>query len=284
MAISSISCRGKILQMQEPLVMGILNCTPDSFSDGDPSFTIEGMVEKAGEMLRAGASILDLGGQSTRPGSVRIDPITESSRVLPVIQAIHAHFPDAIISIDTYHHTVAIDAIKAGASMVNDISGGDLDSRMIDTVAELQVPYVCMHMQGTPENMQANPTYKNVVLDVLDAMLQKVDVCRKKGIHDLIIDPGFGFGKTTEHNFELLKGLHALQILDCPILLGISRKGMIHKTLKISPNEAANGTTALHMIGLLQGAQILRTHDVREAVETIALFQEYQKAAPFGTA
>lgn len=284
MAISSIKCRGKILQMHDPLVMGILNCTPDSFSDGDPSFTVEGMVEKAGEMLQAGASILDLGGQSTRPGSVRIDPVTESSRVLPVIKAIHARFPNAILSIDTYHHTVAIDAVKAGASIINDISGGDLDSRMIDTVAELQVPYICMHIQGTPETMQVNPIYNNVVLDVLDSMARKVDACRKKGIHDLIIDPGFGFGKTTEHNFELLKGLDALQMLECPILLGISRKGMIHKTLNVSPNEAVNGTTALHMIGLLKGARILRTHDVREAIETIALFQAYKKAVPFGTA
>jgi dihydropteroate synthase len=242
------------------------------------------MVEKAGEMLHAGASILDLGGQSTRPGSVRIDPDTESSRVLPVIEAIHASYPNAILSIDTYHHKVAIDAIKAGASIVNDISGGDLDHRMIDAVAELQVPYICMHMQGTPESMHLNPVYNNVVIDVLDDLARKVDVCRKKGIHDLIIDPGFGFGKTQEHNFELLKGLHALNILECPILLGISRKGMIHKTLKVNPIDAVNGTTALHMVGLLQGAHILRTHDVREAVETILLFQSYKKAAPFGTA
>jgi dihydropteroate synthase len=284
MAISSINCRGKILKIHEPLVMGILNCTPDSFSDGDPSFTIEGMVEKAGKMLQAGASILDLGGQSTRPGSVRIDPKTESSRVLPVIQAILSQFPNAILSIDTYHHAVAIDAIKVGASLVNDISGGELDSRMIDAVAELQVPYICMHMQGTPETMQLSPAYENVLLDVVDTLSRKVDLCRKTGIHDLIIDPGFGFGKTTDHNFELLKGLHALQILDCPILLGISRKGMIHRTLNVSPDNAINGTTALHMIGLLQGANILRTHDVREALETIALFQAYKKAAPFGTA
>jgi dihydropteroate synthase len=284
MAISSINCRGKLLSMEVPLVMGILNCTPDSFSDGDPSFTIEGMVEKAGDMLRSGAAILDLGGQSTRPGSVRIPPDTEAARVLPVIQAIHAHFPDAILSIDTYHHQVALDAIDAGASIVNDISGGELDNRMMDTVAELQVPYICMHMQGTPETMQVNPTYNHVVLDVLDNLIRKVERCRKKGIHDLIIDPGFGFGKSNEHNFELLKGLHALQILECPILLGISRKGMIHRTLNILPNQAANGTTALHMIGLLNGVKLLRTHDVREAVETITLFQAYKKAAPFGTA
>jgi dihydropteroate synthase len=282
MAISTLCCRGTLLDISTPIVMGILNCTPDSFSDGNPDLTTEMILNRAQKMLSDGASILDLGGQSTRPGSVRIDPTTESNRVIPAIRAIHQQFPDAIMSIDTYHHAVAEQAIAAGASIVNDISGGNFDANMINLVAQLRVPYICMHIQGTPETMQVNPDYQSVVQEVFDALMRKTDQCRNKGIHDLVLDPGFGFGKNIRHNFELLKGLSYFKQLDCPILLGISRKGMIYRSLNILPNEAVNGTTALHMIGLMNGANILRTHDVREAVEAITLYNEYKKTAPFG--
>ena len=271
----TINCKGKIWVVDKPLVMGIINATPDSFYKGNID---EDMLQLATTMIADGATILDIGGQSTRPGSERIPAAAEIQRVVPVISAIHQAFPDTIISIDTYSSKVAKAAVEAGASMVNDISGGNMDDTMLQTVAGLQVPYVCMHMQGTPENMQLEPEYNNVVTEVLDFCIAKIAQCRQAGIKDIIIDPGFGFGKTITHNFSLLKQLLAFSILNVPVLAGISRKSTIYKTLGTSADQALNGTTVLNTMALLNGASVLRVHDVKEAVEAVTLFMAYKKA------
>ena len=270
----TLNCKGKIVVLDQPLVMGIINATPDSFYKGNID---EDMLQLAATMIADGAAMLDIGGQSTKPGSARISTHEELNRVLPVITAIHQAFPDTIISIDTYNSKVATAAVKAGAAIVNDISGGDMDTAMLDTVAELQVPYVCMHMQGTPDNMQLNPTYGDVVTEVLDYCMAKVTQCKQAGITDIIIDPGFGFGKTIDHNLELLNGLSYFHQLNKPLLIGLSRKSTVYKTLNIQPEEALNGTTVLNTISLLNGAHILRVHDVKEAVQAVKLFSRYQK-------
>lgn len=271
----TLNCRGNLLKPDQPVIMGIINITPDSFYKGHLGKDTADLVEMAKQMLDAGAFILDIGGQSTRPGSKRITPVEEEERVIPAIQCIHSAFPETIISIDTYYSNVAAAAVHAGASIVNDISAGMMDPDMIDTVATLQVPYVIMHMQGTPETMQHNPQYKNVTMQVLDFFIERIGVCTGAGIQDIIIDPGFGFGKTTEHNFTLLKNLAALKILNRPILAGLSRKGTIYKTLGVTAAEALNGTTCMNTIALLNGAHILRVHDVREAAEAITLVNKY---------
>jgi dihydropteroate synthase len=226
-------------------------------------------------MLRDGADILDIGGQSTRPGSAQVGATEEIERVIPAIETIALHFPDAIISIDTYHAQVAQKAIDAGASIVNDISGGNFDEAMLETVGALGVPYVCMHTKGSPENMQQHAVYDDVTREVLDHFINKIDQCRKAGIKDVIIDPGFGFAKTIRHNFELLRNLGALQMLDCPIMVGLSRKSTIYKTLGTDAAGALNGTTVMNTIAILNGAHILRVHDVKEAVEARTLIGEY---------
>jgi dihydropteroate synthase len=224
-------------------------------------------------MIEAGASILDIGGQSTRPGSVRIGATEESDRVLPVIEALHKSFPETILSSDTYHASVARAAVHAGAGMVNDISGGNMDPGMLETVGSLHVPYVCMHMQGEPSTMQDRPQYEDITREVLDYFIRKIDECRQAGIADLILDPGFGFGKTIAHNFELFRNMEALHILERPILVGWSRKSSIWKTLGVSAAESLNGTTVMHTLAVLRGASMLRVHDVREAMEVIRLME-----------
>ncbi|MEO6540033.1 MAG: dihydropteroate synthase [Ferruginibacter sp.] len=276
--MNSINCKGKLLNLDEPVVMGIINATPDSFYEGHLKLNADGILALAGKMISDGATILDIGGLSTKPGSQPISVGKETERVLPVIESIHQHFPDAIISIDTYNSEVAKAAVTAGAGIVNDISGGKLDAAMLETVAALQVPYICMHMQGKPETMQQKPVYTNVVQEVLDFFIQQVDACVKSGIKDIIIDPGFGFGKTIEHNFQLLKSLSLLSITNKPMLVGLSRKGTIYKTLGVTAAEALNGTTVLNTMALLQGAAILRVHDVQEAKQAITLFNAYKKA------
>lgn len=271
----TINCKGKIWVVDKPMVMGIINATPDSFYKGNID---EDMLQLATTMIEEGADILDIGGQSTRPGSFRLSAAEEIKRVLPVISTIHQAFPETIISIDTYSSEVAKAAVEAGAAMVNDISGGNMDERMLQTVAALQVPYVCMHMQGTPETMQQEPEYKNVVTEVLDFCIAKIAQCREAGIKDIIIDPGFGFGKTIAHNFSLLKQLQALAILDVPVLAGLSRKSTVYKTLGTTAEQALNGTTVLNTMALLNGASILRVHDVKAAAEAVALFMAYKKA------
>jgi dihydropteroate synthase len=274
----TLNCKGKLLEIDQPLIMGIINATPDSFFEGHLSNGTETIANLAAKMLEEGAGIIDVGGQSTRPRSKRISADEELQRVVPVIEAIKKTHPDSVISIDTYHAKVALAAVQAGASMVNDISAGNMDEAMLSTVASLNVPFIAMHMQGRPETMQQSPQYENVVTEVLDFFIKKVNDCHKAGIKDVIIDPGFGFGKTTAHNFQLLKQLNIFKMTGKPILAGLSRKGSIYKTLNITAAEALNGTTCVNTIALLNGADILRVHDVKEAMQVIKLLQVYQHA------
>ena len=268
----TFNCRGELLVVDRPLVMGIINATPDSFYAGSRHTGIGEIIQQAERMINEGADILDIGGQSTRPGSEPVDAEEELKRVIGGIDAIHTKFPRAIISIDTYYSLVAKEAIAAGASMVNDIGAGTIDKDLIPLVASLHVPYVLMHMKGTPESMHQSPHYENVTGEVLDYLVKKTKEVRDAGIKDVIIDPGFGFGKTIAHNFELLRNLSVFKMLECPILLGVSRKSTIYKTLGITADESLNGTTVLNTIGLMNGASILRVHDVKEAKEAITLF------------
>ena len=274
----TINCKGKILSLAHPLVMGIINATPDSFFKGYLPDGINAMVSIAEQMLVDGADIIDIGGQSTRPGSERVSIDEELERVLPVIKAIHEKIPEAIISIDSYYSGVAAAAVAAGASIVNDISAGNMDEAMLDTVASLHVPYVCMHMKGEPATMQRDIVYEDLLKEVLDFFIETIESCDKAGIKDIIIDPGFGFGKTIEQNFRLLRSLSVLSITDKPILAGLSRKSTIYKTLGITADEALNGTTVANTMALLNGASILRVHDVRAAKEAVVLFNAYKKA------
>jgi dihydropteroate synthase len=271
----TLNCNGKLLLLNKPVLMGIINITPDSFYPGSRQQDMTGFLQQAEKMIREGATILDIGGQSTRPGSERIDADTELQRVMAPIEALHKRFPDTFLSIDTYHARVAKEAVAAGVSIINDISAGTMDAEMIATVAALQVPYVLMHIKGTPETMLEQAHYENVTRDVLDFFIKKLAVLHDAGIHDIIIDPGFGFGKTITHNFELLRHLEAFRILKAPILLGLSRKSTIYKTLGVAVAEALNGTTVLNTIGLINGAHILRVHDVKEAGEVIKLVESY---------
>lgn len=273
----TLNCKGRLLVLDKPAVMGILNITPDSFYSGS-RFDQHEVLQKAEQMINEGAAILDIGGQSTRPGSDRLTADEELKRVLPAIEAIKKEFPSVFLSIDTYHAKVAAETVAAGIDMVNDISAGELDAAMLSTVASLKVPFIAMHMQGTPDTMQQNPTYENITREVVDYFIQKTAACKAAGIVDLILDPGFGFGKTINHNFQLLKSMEALQIFHVPILAGLSRKSTVWKTLKITPEDALNGTTVLNTIALTKGAAILRVHDVKEAVETITLFEAYRNA------
>jgi len=272
-----LQSRGTLLDLSRPVVMGILNATPNSFYNKGQDSDINGLLCIAEKMLKEGASILDVGGASTKPGEAIIDTDIELKRVLPVIEAINRHFPDAWLSIDTYHSRVAVEAFNAGISIINDISAGRFDKKMLQVVSALKVPYIAMHIQGTPETMQIDPRYNDVGKEVREYLQNAITRCEASGIHDIIIDPGFGFGKTTAHNFSLLKSLHTLRILGRPVLAGISRKSMICKALKVSPEHALNGTTALHMVALQQGANILRVHDVKEAIEVIELFKWLEK-------
>lgn len=270
---SMIQSKGRLLDLSSPVVMGIINVTPDSFYSKSRS-SGDNVLEVAEKMLSDGATILDIGGASTRPGAKLIAPEEEIRRVVPAIEALREHFPNAWLSIDTYNSFTAKAAIEAGAHIVNDVSSGKVDNNMLSTVSSLNVPYIAMHMQGLPENMQQKPQYDDVVYEIRDELRQVIHSCEDAGIKDIIIDPGFGFGKSKTHNFDLMNGLHTFTTLGKPILAGISRKGMIWKTLGTSPEEALNGTTALHMVALQQGANILRVHDVKEAVEVITLYKE----------
>jgi dihydropteroate synthase len=276
----SLNCKGRLLVVDKPLVMGILNTTPDSFYTGSRVREVDQVLFTAEKMLKDGAAMLDIGGQSTRPGSEKLEAETELSRVIAPIEVLHRRFPEAIISIDTYYANVAREAVNAGASIVNDISAGSLDPQMIPVVASLQVPYVLMHMKGNPQTMQQQALYSNVTREVLDHLALRMQQIKEAGIRDIIIDPGFGFGKTIEHNFSLLRELSVFSLLKAPLLLGISRKSFIWKTLETTPESdaALQGTTALHMAGLMNGASILRAHDVKEAVDTIRLFNEMRMA------
>ncbi len=269
---ASITSHGRLLDLSRPVVMGILNATPDSFFQG--SLQIEDTLRLAEQMTTEGAAILDIGGASSRPGAADVSPEEEMHRVLPVIEALSKQFPDTWISVDTPHAIVAEAAVYAGAHIVNDITGGS-DLAMLDTVAKLRVPYIAMHMQGTPRTMQDAPQYTDVAKEVFDYLKEIVLRCKEHGIHDVIPDPGFGFGKTLAHNYALLNELSTFRALGKPLLAGLSRKSMICKPLGVNPDNALNGTTALHMAALREGASILRAHDVREAVETIRLISQF---------
>lgn len=257
--------------------MGIINITPDSFYSKSRVTENSTIIQQAEKMLFDGATILDIGGQSTRPGSTYLSADEELQRIIPAVKALCKKFPSAIISIDTFYSKVAKAAVEEGCTIVNDISAGEMDSEMFATVSSLKVPYILMHMQENPSTMQKNPTYKNVTDEVCQFLKIKIDTAEKAGIKELIIDPGFGFGKTIEHNFQLLKNLSNFKKLGKPILAGLSRKSMINKLLNIEPEEALNGTTALNMLALMKGASILRVHDVKEAKQTIQLFSAVQQ-------
>jgi len=271
---STINCKGKLVDLSEPIVMGILNVTPDSFFDGGKYQNEKALLQNVETMLNDGATIIDVGGMSSRPGAEIIDEEEELLRVLPTIELVIRNFPETIISIDTVRSRIAKEAVAAGASIVNDISAGSLDKRLFETVAELDVPYILMHMQGKPSNMQQKPDYQDVTEYVYDFFVKKIGELRALGVKDILIDPGFGFGKTVEHNYQLLKKLSIFKILDLPLLVGVSRKSMINKVLNTSPENALNGTTVLNTFALERGAKVLRVHDVREAMETIKLWQQ----------
>ena len=232
---------------------------------------VDEVLRQAEKMLQDGAALLDIGGQSTRPGSQQVGPEEEMQRVTGIIEAVSLRFPDAILSVDTYHASVARQAVEAGAAMINDISGGNMDPAMLETAGSLKVPYVCMHTKGTPQDMQHHAVYEDVTREVLDHFIRKIDACKKAGIQDVIMDPGFGFAKTAGHNFELLRNLQTLRILGCAIMVGLSRKSTIYKTLGTDAAGALNGTTVMNTIALLKGAHILRVHDVKEACEAVQL-------------
>ncbi|MER2997227.1 dihydropteroate synthase [Pontibacter populi] len=271
---TTLNCRGKLLSLDTPLVMGILNVTPDSFYPGSRLSTTEEAVERARIMLAEGADILDIGGYSTRPGAADISSQEEQDRLIPAIEAIVKEFPDVILSVDTFRADVAEASIKAGAAIVNDVAGGTLDEKMFETVARLQVPYILMHLRGTPQTMQAMANYSNVTIEVLDELQQQVSKLTRLGVNDIIIDPGFGFAKTTHHNFELLNRLEDLRILGLPVLAGMSRKSMVYKTLGIHQTDALTGTIVVNTIALMKGATILRVHDVKETKQTIELYKK----------
>jgi len=273
----TLNCKGRLLVIDKPIVMGIINTTPDSFFAGSRKVLADAVIRQAAAMLEEGAGIIDIGGQSTRPGSQPVSEEEEISRVIGGIEAIHRHFPECIISVDTYYARVAKEAVAAGASIINDISAGTLDPAMTETVASLRVPYVLMHIQGTPQTMQQAPHYENVTREVLDFFAARLAALQQAGVADIIIDPGFGFGKTHAHNFELLDRLPVFRILEKPLLIGLSRKGTIYKTLNITAEEALNGTTVLNTIALLKGANILRVHDVKATMEAITLVQALEQ-------
>lgn len=268
-----VNCKGKLLDLTSPVVMGILNITPDSFYEGSRLKTGDEVLRQAEQMLKEGATILDIGGVSTRPGAEVVAVEEELRRVIPAIELIIKNFPEAILSVDTYQSKVAQKAIEVGIHLINDISASSIDEDLLEIVAKAKIPYVLMHIKGTPQNMHLAPQYQDVVTEVLDFFIQKLRILKEKGIEDVILDMGFGFGKTIAHNYQLLANLHVYKILNLPILAGVSRKSMVWKTLGISPAEALNGTTVLHTIALQQGAKILRVHDVKEAVETIKILK-----------
>lgn len=271
--VKSINCGGKIVDLRKPIVMGILNVTSDSFFDGGKFMNINACLSQASLMVEEGADIIDIGGYSSRPGAAEISVQEELDRVIPAIEKLKTEL-ETIISIDTFRSEVAGKALDAGATMVNDISAGDDDPMMFDLIEERKVPYVIMHKQGRPKTMQDNPQYENVLAEVYNYLYEKVLLLKSKGIPDIIIDPGFGFGKTVEHNYELLHGLESLRTIGVPILAGLSRKSMIQKVLDLNAENALNGTTVLNTMAITNGAKILRVHDVKEAVEVVTLLSQ----------
>lgn len=276
----TLRCGNQLIEVSKPLVMGIINATPDSFYEpGRTNNSVERALEMTSRMIDEGAAFLDIGGMSTRPGATELPLNEELERVIPVIEAIHAGFPGAVISVDTYRATVAEEAIRVGATMVNDISGGQWDDDLLGVVAKHQVAYVAMHIKGTPENMQQHTDYHDVVSDVLKYFVSKISILERAGIEDVLLDPGFGFAKTMEQNYRLIDRLGTFRLLGKPLLIGLSRKSTISKTIGRSAEETLEATTALHMIALQNGASILRVHDVRPAMDAIAVYNQLVAAS-----
>lgn len=270
----TLNCNGILLDLSSPVVMGVLNITPDSFHEESRVAAVEHAVQAAKQMVADGAQILDLGAMSSRPGAEMVTADEELIRILPILKAILKALPNTIVSIDTVRSSVAIACLDAGAHIINDISGASIDSELIDVIAKYKVPYILMHMKGTPSTMQSQADYMDVTMEVLAYMSDHIKALRARGIHDIVIDPGFGFAKLDDHNFTLMKQLGSFKMFDCPILAGISRKSTIQRTLEVNAVNALNGTTALHMYLLERGANILRVHDVKEAVEVVKLWQK----------
>jgi dihydropteroate synthase len=275
----TINCNGNLIDLVRPKVMGILNITPDSFFDGGKYLNLDSILAHTEKMLNEGADFIDIGGYSSRPGATEVSVEEESDRVVPIVKSIIEHFPNSILSIDTFRSAVARKCIENGAAMINDISVGSLDEQMFSTVADLQVPYVMMHMRGNPQTMQQLTDYDDIIKEILFYFSEKIQFAREAGISDLIIDPGFGFSKTLEQNYEVLSKLELFNIAQLPILAGFSRKSMAYKPLDSNAKAALNGTTVLNTIALTKGAKILRVHDVREAVECVTLYNQLYTTA-----
>jgi len=273
----TLNCNGKLIDLSSPKVMGILNVTPNSFFDGGKHTTEKAILIQVEKMLLEGATFIDIGGNSSKPSAEFVSEEEELHRLIPVIQSVVKEFPSVVISADTFRSKVAKESIENGAALINDISAGNLDAKMMETVAKLQVPYIMMHMKGTPQTMQSLAQYENIVKEILFYFSQKISYARSLGINDLILDPGFGFAKTLEQNFEVLSKLELFQMTELPLLVGVSRKSMVYKTLETSAEFALNGTTSLNTISLLKGAKILRVHDVKEAFECIQLYNQLKK-------
>lgn len=270
----NLKIRDKLLNLEQPKIMAILNVTPDSFFDGGKFNTEIKVLKQVEKFINEGADIIDIGGYSSRPGAQNISIETELKRVISNIKLIRKEFPEIFISIDTFRSEVARESYFSGADIINDISGGNLDTEMLKTVGELGAPYILMHMRGNPQNMSLKTNYKNITQDILDYLSNGIELAKANGINDIIVDPGFGFAKNIKQNFSLLNNLKDFKVLNYPILVGISRKSMIYKTLNIDVQEALNGTTVLHTVALLKGANIIRTHDVKELMECIKLIDE----------
>lgn len=270
----TINCKGQLIDLSIPRVMGILNVTPNSFFDGGKYNNESELLTQVGKMLSDGATFIDIGAYSSKPSAEFVSEVEELDRIIPVVQLILKHFPDALLSIDTFRSEVAKSCIENGAAIINDISAGNLDESMLDVIAKYKVPYIMMHMRGTPQTMQSMTNYEDIVKEMLFYFSEKVNKARSLGINDLIIDPGFGFAKTLDQNYEVFRKMELFQTLELPLLVGISRKSMIYKSLNISEKEALNGTTVLNTIGLTKGASILRVHDVKEAVECVQLYNK----------
>lgn len=269
----TLNCRGRLVFLDEALVMGILNVTPDSFFDGGIYTAEKAILQRVEKMLSEGADIIDIGGYSTRPGAKDVPEEEEMKRLLPAIKLIAEKFPGTIISADTFRSSVARAAVENGASIINDISGGAMDPEMFNTIAMLGVPYIVMHMQGTPETMQKKPVYEDAVKEILLFFAEKTRQLKELGVKDIIIDPGFGFGKNLEHNYRILQHLEDFRMLELPLMVGFSRKSMVNKVIGTKPENALNGTTVLNTIALMKGAKILRVHDVKEAKEAVKIWR-----------
>jgi dihydropteroate synthase len=269
-----INCKGQFIDLSNPKVMGILNVTPNSFFDGGKYKNEEEIISQVDKMLSEGAAFIDIGAYSSKPSAEFVSETEEIERIVPAIEVILKHFPNALLSVDTFRAEVAKASIESGAAIINDIAAGELDENMFDVIAKYNVPYIMMHMRGNPQTMQSLTQYEDIVKEMLFYFSEKVKKARALGINDLILDPGFGFAKTTDQNYEVMQKMELFNLLELPVLAGISRKSMIYKTLDITPQEALNGTTFLNTIALTKGAKILRVHDVKEAVECLTLFDK----------